>query len=124
MNTLTQLEDDLVTLRMPYIRQHYQDQAKHAVAKGLGHVDYLHMLISGEAQQRAQRATQRRIRNAHFPYIRTLDTYNFSHPTKIDRMQVQNLFRFQFLRNTANVVFVGTTGLGKTHLAVNGCSKA
>ena len=52
MNTLTQLEDDLVTLRMPYIRQHYQDQAKHAVAKGLGHVDYLHMLISGEAQQR------------------------------------------------------------------------
>ena len=62
--------------------QHYQDQAKHAVAKGLGHVDYLHMLISGEAQQRAQRATQRRIRNAHFPYIRTLDTYNFSHPHK------------------------------------------
>jgi DNA replication protein DnaC len=118
MDTLTQLEDNLVTLRMPYIRQHYQDRAKHAVAKGLGHVDYLQMLIDGEAQQRAQRATQRRIRSAHFPYIRTLDTYNFSHPTKIDRMLVQNLFRFQFIRKNANVVFVGTTGLGKTHLAI------
>ena len=118
MDTLTQLENDLTTLRMPYIRQTYQDQAKHAVAKALGHIDYLQMLISGEAQQRAQRATQRRIRSAQFPYIRTLDTYNFSHPTKIDRLKVQNLFRFQFLRNNANVVFVGTTGLGKTHLAI------
>ena len=59
METLTQLEENLTTLRMPYIRQHYQDQAKQAVAKGLGHVDYLQMLISGEACQRAQRATQR-----------------------------------------------------------------
>lgn len=118
MDSITQLENDLTTLRMPYIREHYQDHAKHAVAKGLGHLDYLQMLISGEAEQRAHRATQRRIRNACFPYVRNLDNYDFSHPTRIDRMQVQNLFRFEFLRNRANVIFTGTTGLGKTHLAI------
>ena len=118
MDAITQLENDLITLRMPYIREHYQDRAQYAVAKALGHVDYLHMLIAGEAQQRAQRATQRRIRSANFPYIRAIDSYDFSYPTKIDRMKVQNLFRFEFLRNSANVIFVGTTGMGKTHLAI------
>ena len=118
MDTITPLENDLLTLRMPYIREQYQDLAKHAVAKGLGHIDYLHMLIEGEAQQRAQRATQRRIQRANFPYIRTLDTYDFSHPTNIDRMRVQNLFRLDFVRDYANVILVGATGLGKTHLAI------
>jgi len=118
MDTTITLENDLVTLRMPYVREQYQDLAKHAVAKGLGHIDYLHMLVQGEAQQRAQRATQRRIQSAGFPYIRTLETYDFSHPASIDRMLVQNLFRFNFVGDCANVVLIGTTGLGKTHLAI------
>ena len=98
MDAITQLENDLVMLRMPYIREHYQDRAQYAVAKALGHIDYLHMLIAGEAQQRAQRATQRRIRSANFPYIRTIDSYDFSYPTKIDRMKVQNLFYTKLIR--------------------------
>ena len=118
MDNLNALETDLRALRMPFIREQYQDVAKHAVAKSLGHIDYLHMLISGEAQQRAQRATQRRIRHAAFPYLRTLDTYEFTHPKKVDRMHIQGLFRLSFMREHANVVFIGTTGLGKTHLAI------
>ena len=118
MDTINLLENDLRSLRMPFIRENYQDFAKHAVAKGLGHIDYLHMLINGEAHQRAERATERRLRSAAFPFLRSLETYDFAHPEKIDRMRVQNLFRLDFVRDHANVVFIGTTGLGKTHLAI------
>jgi len=112
------LNDDLKALRLPYIRENYPDSAKNAIAKGLGHVDFLHSLIHGEREQRLQRATQRRLRSATFPFLRTMETYNFSHPEKIDRMRVQHLFRLDFLADCSNVIFVGNTGLGKTHLAV------
>ncbi len=119
MKTITDtLDDNLKALRMPYIREHYAQLAKHAISKSLGHVDYLQSLIHGELEQRLDRATERRIKNAAFPVLRTIQEYDFSHPQKIDRMAVEHLFRLDFVRERANVIFVGTTGLGKTHLAI------
>ena len=119
MNVIENLDANLKTLRMPFVREHYQDTAKHATAKGLGHIDYLHTLVCGEADQREQRAIKRRIKAAAFPFLRTLDMYDFTHPQQVDRMHVTDLFTLRFIKDAANVVFVGNTGLGKTHLAVS-----
>ena len=91
--------------------------AKQAAIEQLTHVQYLSLLIEGEAAQRCDRATQRRIGLAHFPVIKTLDQFSWTWPKKINRLQVQNLFRFNFIKDKANVIFLGTVGLGKTHLA-------
>jgi DNA replication protein DnaC len=112
------LEKKLVTLRLPAIRELYIEHTKYAVAKGLGHIDYLARLIEAEAEQRKQRSIQRRIRATRFPYIKTLDEYDFTYPTKIDRMKINDIFTLKFLDNTANVIIVGPTGMGKTHLAI------
>lgn len=112
------LETLLTKLRLPAIREQYIDQAKIAVAKGLGHVDYLVWLIEAEAQQRKDRSVLRRIRAARFPYIKTLDEYDFTYPKRIDRMKVQDVFKLNFIDNCANVILVGGTGLGKTHLGI------
>lgn len=112
------LEQQLAALKLPFLRQHYQDTARQAVAKALGHVDYLAMLIDGEHRQRQQHSTERRIRQARFPYLKTLDQFDFSFPKRIDRLKVQDLFRLTFVRDRANVMFVGGCGLGKTHLAI------
>jgi DNA replication protein DnaC len=81
------------------------------------HVDYLAKLIDGETALRADRTVARRIQAARFPVIKTLESFRFDWPKKINRLQVQDLFRLQFVKEHANVILLGLVGLGKTHLA-------
>jgi len=69
-----------------------------------------------EVNQRKDRATQRRIRAARFPQIKTLEQFKWNWPKKINKIQVQNLFRLNFIKHKSNVVLLGGVGLGKTHL--------
>jgi DNA replication protein DnaC len=80
-------------------------------------VQYLETLIEGEAHLREDRRTQRRVMLTRFPVLKTLDQFNWSWPKKINRLQVQNLFRLKFIEDKANVIFLGGVGLGKSHLA-------
>jgi DNA replication protein DnaC len=111
------LDEHLKYLRLPFIREHYQRLAVQAVEKQLPHIDYLEKLADGEAAFRRDRSIQRRIRQARFPVVKTLDQFNWSWPKKLNRLQVKNLFRLQFIPDKANVIFLGGVGLGKTHLA-------
>lgn len=80
-------------------------------------MQYLSRLIETEALARLDRATQKRLRLARFPVLKTLEQFNGSWPKKINRGQVHNLFRPAWINDHANVVFLGGVGLGKTHLA-------
>ena len=111
------LEEHLKYLKLPFIREHYQTLATQAAEKQLPHIDYLEKLADGEAALRRDRSIQRRIQQARFPVIKTLDQFNWSWPKKVNRLQVKNLFRLQFVADKANVIFLGGVGLGKTHLA-------
>jgi len=111
------LDEHLKYLKLPFIREHYQSLATQAAEKQLAHVDYLEKLADGEAAFRRDRSIQRRIQQARFPVIKTLEQFNWSWPKKVNRLQVKNLFRLQFVADKANVIFLGGVGLGKTHLA-------
>jgi len=104
-------------LKLVFVREHYEPLAREAAEAHWGHVDYLASLMEGEALERQQRSIQRRIRQARFPVIKTLEPFQWTWPRKINRLQVQNLFRLKFIENKANVIFLGGVGLGKTHLA-------
>jgi DNA replication protein DnaC len=104
-------------LKLSYFREHHQALAQEAAQKNWTPLDFLGRLVEGEALRRKDRATQRRLEAARFPVLKTLEQFNWSWPKKINRAQVQNLFRLTFLKDKANVVFLGSTGLGKTHLA-------
>jgi DNA replication protein DnaC len=112
------LDEHLKYLRLPFIREHYQGLAAQAAEKQLPHIDYLEKLADGEAAHRRDRSTERRIQQARFPVLKTLDQFNWSWPKKLNRLQVKNLFRLQFIPDKANVIFLGGVGLGKSHLAV------
>ncbi len=111
------LDRQLEYLHLPFIREHATALATRAASEERSHLDYLAQLIDGEAALRADRATLRRIKNARFPVIKTLESFRFDWPKKINRLQVQDLFRLQFIQDKANVVFLGLVGLGKSHLA-------
>jgi DNA replication protein DnaC len=111
------LDSNLATLRLPFLREHCQPLSATAAKNSIPHLDYLAQLIEGEAALHADRAVARRIRAARFPVIKTLDTFRWDWPKKINRLQIQDQFRLQFVHDKANVIFLGLVGLGKTHLA-------
>lgn len=105
-------------MRLLYIRENYGALAQKAAEQQRSHIDYLTQLVEGEFTERDVRSTERRIRNAHFPVIKTLDDFQWSWPKKINRPQIQNLFRLDFIATQTNVVMIGNVGLGKTHLCL------
>lgn len=111
------LEADLRLLGLNFMADHFSQLSAKAARDQIDHQEFLAQLTKGEINLRHDRATARRIRNARFPVLKTLDQFNWSWPKKINRMAIQNLFRLQFIEDRANAVFIGTVGLGKTHLA-------
>ena len=111
------LDARLATLRLPFLQEHCQPFAATAAKNSLTHLDYLAQLIEGEDARRADRSVARRIQAARFPVIKTLDSFRWDWPKKINRLQIQDLFRLQFVHDKANVILLGLVGLGKTHLA-------
>jgi DNA replication protein DnaC len=111
------LDTHLEQLRLPFIRENARAFASQAADKQIGHLDYLSRLIEGEACQRADRRVARLIKEARFPVTKTLDTFRWDWPKKIERMLIQDIFRLQFIQDRSNVILLGTVGLGKTHLA-------
>jgi DNA replication protein DnaC len=107
----------LLYLKLTFFQEQHQALAQEAMEKNWTQLDFLSRLVEGEALQRQDRATQRRLQAARFPVIKTLEQFNWIWPKKINRAQVQNLFRLAFLKDKANVIFMGGAGLGKTHLA-------
>jgi DNA replication protein DnaC len=107
----------LDSLKLSYLREHCQALAKEATEHGWSHLAYLEKLLEGEAHLREDRRIQRHIRLARFPVLKTLEQFQWSWPKKINRLQVQNLFRLTFIEEKANVIFLGGMGLGKSHLS-------
>jgi len=111
------LQQHLSYLQLPFIRDHYAALAQEATQKSWGYLQYLEALIQAEAEQRRQRLIQRRVKEARFPVLKTLDQFRWDWPKKINRLAVQHLFRLGFIKENANVILLGNVGLGKTHLA-------
>lgn len=111
------LHHHLDALQLPAIKAQYVALAQEAAQASWTHVDYLSRLVEGEFLQRQQRTIQRRVRAARFPVLKTLEQFRWDWPKKVNRLQVQNLFRLDFLKDHVNPIFVGNVGVGKTHLA-------
>ena len=102
-----QFHEHLEYLKLTSIEQNYEPEAKTAAEKHLSHVEYLARLVEGEAALRRDRSIARRIKMARFPVIKALDEFDWNWPKKINRLQVQNLFRLSFIEEKANVIMVG-----------------
>jgi len=112
-----ELHQILKYLNLPYMSNNHQELAQQASKKQWSHLDYLDNLAQGEAAFKNDRSTQRRIRMSRLPNIKTLDQFDWAWPKKINRLQIQNIFRLQFIPDKSNVIFIGGVGVGKTHLA-------
>jgi DNA replication protein DnaC len=113
-----ELHQQLGYLKLLFMQEHCEELARQAAQGQWSHVDFLRRLVEGEAAARQDRSRQRRIQQARFPVLKTLEQFDFTWPSKINRLQVQNLFRLKFIEDKANAIVVGGVGLGKSHLAI------
>ena len=108
-----------MTLKMPFACEHFEPLAQEAAAHQWPHVDYFARIIEGEAAWREDRSVSNRVRRARFPLLKTLEQFEWNWPKNINRPQIQNLFRVAFVQEKANVIFLGTCGVGKLHLGID-----
>lgn len=111
------LQAHLAYLKLADIEAQCEALAADAATKGWTHVEYLRRLLEGECRARQQRAIERRVRDARFPVIKTLDGFRWDWPKKINELQVKNLLRLSFVEKKTNVILMGGVGLGKSHVA-------
>lgn len=118
------LKSQLEYLKLPHIRENCVEAARTAARENIQHLDYLVDLVDGETARRQENALKSRLRKARLPYPKSLEQFKWSHPEKINRQQIEHIFRLDFAEKKENVVFVGSCGLGKTHLAVSLATKS
>jgi DNA replication protein DnaC len=119
MSTTAQvLVQQLERLQLRSILQHYPATLEQAARESWTHGRLLEHLVAGEAARRDDARVARRVKAAHLPGLKTLDSFDWSWPKKINRAQVQHLFRLEFLPQQGNVILLGGVGVGKTHLAI------
>ena len=117
-NDELRLPQQLSQLHLSFIRENHQSLATQAAREQWTHPQYLGRLIEGERLRRQDRCIARRLAAARFPFLKTLDQFDWTWPKKINRAQVQHLFGLGFLQEKANITFIGGVGLGKSHLAI------
>ena len=106
------LNEHLDYLKLTSVKENCRPLAVESAANHWSHLDYLGRLLQGEVAARQQRTIARRIKAARFPVVKTLEGFRWDWPKKINRLQIQDLFRLSFIEQKANVIFLGLVGLG------------
>jgi len=107
----------LHVLRIPILPQEFDQAVSCAQRQGLDHLHFLDLILGRQADQRRQRSIAWRIRQARFRDPGTLESFDWQFNAKtIDRVRVQTLATCQFIRGKENLLFLGQSGLGKSHL--------
>jgi DNA replication protein DnaC len=120
MNDLqhARIADLCAELRLTAMVDLYGPSAQAAASREASYSDFLEEIMRAERDARRQRARDLFARTAGFPAIKTLDSYDFGFATGAPRQQIQELASLAFVERTENVVLLGPSGVGKTHLAI------
>ena len=89
-----------------------------AVKQKIPYLEFLEGIFAEELRRRDERGLERKLKQASFPVIKTLDDFDFNFQPSLDRQMVMNLANLSFIDRKENVIFIGPPGVGKTHLAI------
>ena len=108
----------LKRLRLPTVLREHEKLARQCAAENVDHVRYLARLMELELLDREARMVDRRIKTARFPTHKTLDSFDFDAIPSLNKKLVLDLARCAFVERRENIIALGPSGVGKTHLAI------
>ena len=112
------LAHHLKQLKLPTVLREYDKVARECAREGVDHPRYLLRLIELELIDRERRMIERRIKAARFPAVKSLDTFDFTAIPSLNKMLVLELARCEFVARRENVIALGNSGTGKSHVAL------
>ena len=112
------LDHHLKALRLPTFLREYGKVAQQCAAEGVDYPRYLLRLSEQELLDRERRATERRIKQARFRVVKSLDSFDFLAIPSLNKALVLELARSEFIERKENVLALGNSGTGKTHIAL------
>ena len=104
-------------LHTPTIAAQCTRVAEQAVREKHSHLSYLEALLEAEVEERDRNVVTRRIKDAHFPKVKTLEEFDFETASHLPAPLLRKLAEGDYIARTEPVIFLGETGTGKTHLA-------
>jgi DNA replication protein DnaC len=108
----------LKALRLLTFLREYDKVSKQCAAEGIDHSRYLLRLAELEVIDRERRMVERRIKQARFPTTKSLDSFEFKSLPSLNKVMVMELARCEYINANENIIAVGNSGTGKTHIAL------
>lgn len=115
--TFIELRENLKTLTLSTMARGLESHLRQAKEGGPGYDEFLLELTTAELRARAESRLSRRVREAKFPLLKTMEGFDFNVAPDLDIRVVRELSTCDFIRERRNVIFLGRSGTGKTHLA-------
>ena len=112
------LAHHLKALKLPTFLREYDKLARQCAAEGVDHTRYLLRLAELELIERERRMVERRIKEAKFPAVKSLDSFDFLALPSLNKALVLELARCEYVAHRENLIAVGNSGTGKTHIAL------
>jgi DNA replication protein DnaC len=112
------LAHHLKALKLPTFLREYDKLARQCATEGVDHTRYLLRLTELEIIDRERRTVERRIKEARFPAVKSLDSFDFTAIPSLNKTLVLELARSEYIARRENVIALGNSGTGKTHIAL------
>ncbi|MGH2362704.1 MAG: IS21-like element helper ATPase IstB [bacterium] len=115
---LERLQEHLQRLRLFKSRERLEALLQDATAKECSYADFLDQVLTEEVASKTAKHVTMRTQLARFPFVKGLESFDFTYQPSIDKKQIQSLSNCHFIEHGENLVILGPPGVGKTHLAV------
>lgn len=116
-NPNKQADEKLKKLFLFHIARQLPELEKTGGQENMSQVGFLNLLLDHELACRHQNTVARLVRKAGFPSVKTIDAFDWEHPTSIPKALILNVCNMDFVRRKEHLIFLGPSGIGKTHLA-------
>jgi DNA replication protein DnaC len=118
MNQIARIQENLRHLKLHKIHGLLEGSLEEASKGNLSYSDFLDHILSMEVSSKMEKNITMRTSMAKFPFIKTLESFDFDFQPSIDKKRIKELAGCRFIANGENVILLGPPGVGKTHLAV------